>query len=92
MPSGYYSHSSLTTRLWFLDMATGNGFSKGTNAGGTGDLQLPGNGQLGSRVHPAWLAFVRFCQHLQHGEIECLKIQDGLPVLAEVTTKKVKFT
>ena len=42
--------------------------------------------------HPAWLAFVRFCEELRHGEIECLKIQDGLPVLAEVTTKKVKFT
>jgi len=28
---------------------------------------------------------------LQHGEIERLKIQDGLPVLAEVTKKKVKF-
>jgi hypothetical protein len=42
--------------------------------------------------HPAWVAFVRFCEELRHGEIECLKIQDGLPVLAEVTTKKVKFT
>jgi hypothetical protein len=26
-----------------------------------------------------------------HGEIENLKIQDGLPVLAEVTRRKVKF-
>jgi hypothetical protein len=43
-------------------------------------------------VHPGWLAFIRFCEELRHGEIECLKIQDGLPVLAEVTTKKVKFT
>jgi hypothetical protein len=42
-------------------------------------------------VHPAWAAFMRFCGKLQHGEIECLRIQDGLPVLAEVTTKKVKF-
>jgi len=44
------------------------------------------------RLHPAWQAFMRYCEKLQHGEIECLKIQDGLPVLAEVTTKKVKFT
>lgn len=43
-------------------------------------------------LHPAWLAFVRYCRELQHGEIECLKIQDGLPVLAEVTRKKVKFS
>ena len=42
-------------------------------------------------LHPAWRAFVRFCVGLQHGEIEILKIQDGLPVLAEVTRKKVKF-
>jgi hypothetical protein len=42
-------------------------------------------------LHPAWRAFVRYCAELQHGEIEMLKIQDGLPVLAEVTRKKVKF-
>ncbi len=42
-------------------------------------------------LHPAWCAFVRYCAELQHGEIETLKIQDGLPVLAEVTKKKVKF-
>jgi hypothetical protein len=28
---------------------------------------------------------------LEHGELERLRIQDGLPVLAEVTRKKVKF-
>jgi len=42
-------------------------------------------------LHPAWRAFVRYCAELQHGEIEILKIQDGLPVLAEVTRKKVRF-
>lgn len=42
-------------------------------------------------MHPSWLAFIRFCQDLGHGEIERLAIQDGLPVLAEVTKKKVKF-
>jgi hypothetical protein len=42
-------------------------------------------------LHVAWLGFVRFCQELRHGEIERLKIQDGLPVLAEVTKKKIKF-
>lgn len=44
-----------------------------------------------SMTHPAWRAFIRYCGELQHGEIERLKIQDGLPVLAEVITKKVKF-
>ena len=43
-------------------------------------------------LHPAWVAFVRFCRELKHGEIERLAIQDGLPVLAEMTKKKIKFT
>jgi hypothetical protein len=64
---------------------TGNDFSK---AAETMSMQKSLN-----RVdlHPLWRAFVRYCCELQHGEIERLKIQDGLPVLAEVTTKKVKF-
>ena len=40
---------------------------------------------------PAWREFIRFCSELKHGEIERLSIQDGLPVLAEITKKKVKF-
>jgi len=42
--------------------------------------------------HPAWRAFFRYCQELGHGEIERLKIQDGLPMLAEVVKEKIKFT
>lgn len=42
-------------------------------------------------VHPSWLRLMRYCAELGHGEIEKLKIQDGLPMTAEVTTKKVKF-
>jgi hypothetical protein len=40
---------------------------------------------------PAWREFIRYCRDLRHGEIERLSIQDGLPVLAEITTKKIKF-
>jgi hypothetical protein len=40
----------------------------------------------------AWREFIRFCRDLNHGEIERLSIQDGLPVLAETTKKKVKFS
>ena len=40
---------------------------------------------------PAWREFIRFCRDLRHGEIERLSIQDGVPVLAEVTTRKIKF-
>lgn len=43
-------------------------------------------------VHPAWLRLIRYCAELGHGEIEKLKIQDGLPMAAEVTTRKVKFS
>jgi hypothetical protein len=39
----------------------------------------------------AWREFIRFCDQLRHGEIERLSIQDGVPVLAEITKKKVKF-
>jgi hypothetical protein len=50
------------------------------------------HGMTNNGLCSAWWHFVRFCEELQHGEIEKLKIQDGLPILAEVTKKKVKFT
>jgi hypothetical protein len=43
-------------------------------------------------LSPAWREFINFCRELRHGEIERLSIQDGLPVMAELTKKKVKFT
>jgi len=43
-------------------------------------------------IHPTWLRLIRYCAEMGHGEIEKLKIQDGLPMAAEVTTKKVKFS
>ena len=48
----------------------------------------PGENQL----TPGWREFIRFCKDLRHGEIERLSIQDGVPVLAELTKKKVKFS
>jgi hypothetical protein len=45
----------------------------------------------GDRLSPAWREFIRFCKDLRHGEIERLSIQDGIPVLAEVTKRKIKF-
>ena len=58
-----------------------------------------GNGQLDKALennhrgglHPAWERFIHFCERLQFGEVERLKIQDGIPMAAEVTTKKVRF-
>lgn len=43
-------------------------------------------------VHPAWVRLMRYCSELGHGEIEKLKIQDGVPVVADVVREKVKFT
>ena len=43
-------------------------------------------------VHPAWVRLMRYCAELGHGEIEKLKIQDGLPMTADVTTRKIKFS
>ncbi len=44
-----------------------------------------------SPLPPAWREFIRYCRDMRHGEIERLSIQDGLPVLAEITKKKIKF-
>lgn len=53
-----------------------------------------GRGEEGESlpIHPSWLRLIRYCADLRHGEIEKLKIQDGLPMGAEVTTKRVKFS
>ena len=42
-------------------------------------------------LHPAWMAFIRHCQELGFGEISQLKVQDGIPVMAEETKRKIKF-
>jgi hypothetical protein len=49
-------------------------------------------GRAGVSVHPAWLRLIGYCADLGYGEIEKLKIQDGLPTAAEVTTRKIKFS
>ncbi|HET9743253.1 MAG TPA: hypothetical protein VFQ00_10925 [Terriglobales bacterium] len=43
-------------------------------------------------LHPAWIAFIRHCAEMGYGEIERLKIQDGIPVLVEVSRHKIRFT
>ena len=55
-------------------------------------IALPAPAAAGQgALPPAWREFIRFCRDLRYGEIERLSIQDGLPVLAELTKKKVKF-
>jgi hypothetical protein len=43
-------------------------------------------------IHPAWFSFIKYCESIRFGEIDRLKIQDGLPMLAEEVKKKIKFT
>jgi hypothetical protein len=75
-----YDHFSLA----FM-MSRENSFNKGT-------VTAPSQMRPAEKpLHSAWRAFIEYCAELQHGEIEILKIQDGLPVLAEVVRKKVKF-
>lgn len=40
---------------------------------------------------PAWQKFIAYCREIGHGEIEKVKIMDGVPVLAEKVTQKTKF-
>ena len=66
--------------------------SRGNSGRLDSGLVKAGNAVPSSAAHAAWQEFMRFCQELRFGEIEKLKIQDGLPVLAEVTKKKVRFS
>lgn len=43
-------------------------------------------------LHPAWLCFIEYCHSVRSGEIETLKIQNGLPVMAEEVKRNVKFS
>ena len=52
----------------------------------------PGHDTKPGDLHPAWQALMQLCRDLGHGEIERLKIQDGLPVFAEKITEKIKLT
>ena len=68
----------------YSESRSGSGFEKQ-------ELEAAKGTYASLSLHPAWSSFLRFCETLQYGEIEKLKIQDGLPVMAELTTKKVKF-
>ena len=54
-------------------------------------LRAPISERSDQQLAPAWREFILFCKNLKHGEIERLSIQDGVPTLAELTKKKVKF-
>ncbi len=43
-------------------------------------------------LHANWCDFITLCEKMGFGEIENLKIQDGLPIVAEVVKKKINFS
>lgn len=43
-------------------------------------------------LHPSWEALIRYCEKLQFGELEKVRIQNGLPMTVEVIRTKVRFT
>ena len=61
------------------------------NQGLEGKMDRRQNPTVVGGLHPAWITFIRHCQKMGFGDISQLKIQDGVPVMAEETTKKVKF-
>ncbi len=42
-------------------------------------------------LHANWCDFITLCEKMGFGEIENLKIQGGLPIVAEVVKKKINF-
>lgn len=54
-----------------------------------GNAEVPAGKLI--RVHPFWYSFIKYCEAIKNGEIERLKIQNGLPMLAEEVKKKIKF-
>ena len=50
------------------------------------------DGKVVQLISEEWARLIQFCQKLGHGEIEKLKIQDGVPVIADIVREKVKFT
>lgn len=51
------------------------------------------DGRFGELVflHPAEKRLIEYIRELRYGTILTLKVQDGLPMLAEEALKKVKF-
>ena len=70
-------------------MEKGNG--KGRESMGTPAVDEPNECPGMDRLHPAWRAMIRYCREMGHGELESVRIQDGLPVSAEVVTKKIRW-
>jgi len=43
------------------------------------------------QIAEEWARLIEYCQRLGYGEIEKLRIHNGVPVIADVVREKVKF-
>ncbi|MFC2168905.1 hypothetical protein ACFLRW_07970 [Acidobacteriota bacterium] len=50
------------------------------------------NNNRNGYLHANWCDFINLCEKMDFGEIEQLKIQNGLPIVAEVVKKKINFS
>ena len=71
-------------------MNSSNGNGNGTEAGLGPGLNKTNGQPAASAMHPAWEAFIRLCRQIGFGELERVKLQDGLPVSVEVVKRKIK--
>lgn len=55
-------------------------------------LSQPPIRDIRQSLPPAWRSFLHFCERMGNGEIQQLKVQDGLPVVAEAVTRRVRFS
>ena len=62
-----------------------------SSAGSEGGRRSDSGWKAHEALHPSWIALIRHCRQLGYGTIEKLKIQDGLPVVAEESVKRTKF-
>ena len=44
-----------------------------------------------NQIHPVWEEFMKYCETINYGEINRLKIKDGLPMVAEEVKEKIIF-
>jgi len=46
---------------------------------------------ISPHLHKNWCEFIHYCEKIGFGEIQNLRIQDGVPKIAEVVKKKINF-
>ena len=76
---------------WSCNPMPGVNLNKATAQFNNGIAQMEGAVETRAGLHPAWQAMIRFCREMGYGEIAGVKIHDGLPISAEVVTKKIRW-